>query len=135
MSDTTVKTGNVGEKEQVQGKPGPLPRRLTFTPQVDILELPSELVLQVDMPGARSEDVEVHFERGELTVHGKRQALPRSGRCLVEEFEVGDFYRAFLISQDIAADKINAELKNGVLTVHLPRAEAAQPRRISVKGV
>jgi HSP20 family protein len=52
----------------------------------------------------------------------------------VEEVEVGDYYRAFLISQDVAADKISAELKHGVLTIHLPRAEAALPRKIAVKG-
>jgi len=133
MSETVVKNGNVKEKEP--GRPMPVPRRATFTPQVDILELPNELVLQIDMPGVTAGNVDVHFERGELTVHGKREPLPRSGRSLVEEFQVGDFYRAFLISQDIAADRIDAELKNGMLTVHLPRAEAAQPRRVSVKGV
>jgi HSP20 family protein len=98
------------------------------------VELPDKLVLTLDMPGVRSQDVEINFERGELTVYGKRQPSEHKGQWLVEEFEAGDYYRAFLISQDVAADKISAELKNGVLTVFLPRIEAAQPRKISVKG-
>ena len=65
---------------------------------------------------------------------GKRQPSEHKGQWLVEEIEAGDYYRAFLISQDVAADKISAELKCGVLTIHLPRVEAAQPRKISVKG-
>jgi HSP20 family protein len=112
----------------------PAGRGVTYTPAVDILELPEKLVLMLDLPGVKPEDVTVDFERGELTVQGKRQRPQRQGQCLVEEVEVGDYYRAFLISQDVAADKISAELKHGVLTVTLPRAEAALPRRITVKG-
>jgi len=120
----TRKNGPVVEKTQ---------RRVVYTPQVDILELPEELVLQLDMPGVKGDGVEVHFERGELAVRGKRAGEPRPGRGLVEEFEPGDYYRAFLISQDVAADRITAELKHGVLTVRLPRHEAAKPRKVEVK--
>lgn len=109
-------------------------RRPTFSPRVDILELPEELTLLVDLPGVKSDGVTLDFERGELTVYAKREPTARGGRGLVEEFEVGDYRRAFLISQEVAADKITAELKNGVLTVHLPKAAAALPRRIAVKG-
>jgi len=116
-------------------KTAPFERRVTYTPAVDILELPEELVLTLDMPGVKPGDVEVHFERGELTVQGKRDRGEHKGQCLVEEVEAGDYWRAFLISHDVAGDKISADLKNGVLTVHLPRAEAAKPRRIAVKGV
>jgi HSP20 family protein len=129
MSDTAVKKAGPQQAE----KAVPV-RRVRYTPQVDILELPEEMVLTLDMPGVKPDDVEIHFERGELSVHGKRDPFPRKGQWLVEEVEAGDYYRAFLISQDVAADKISAELKNGVLTVHLPRAEAAMPRRITVKG-
>jgi HSP20 family protein len=108
---------------------------VVFTPRVDILETPEELLLVLDMPGVRPENVDLRFERGELTVHGKVGTLePKSGRCLVAEYDTGDYHRAFLISQDVAADRITAELKNGVLKVHLPRAAAAQPRKIAVQG-
>jgi HSP20 family molecular chaperone IbpA len=125
MSEVTAKN---------HGAPVTAQRRLAFTPAVDILELPDELVLQVDLPGVKADAVDVHFERGELTVKARREAAARKGRGLVEEFLPGEFTRGFLISQDVAADKISAELKNGVLQVHLPKAETAMPRRISVKG-
>lgn len=133
MSDMTCKTnGGLVEKK---GVPVNTVRPPTFTPRVDILETPREMWLHIDMPGVKAEDVELNFERGELIVHGKAQPRPQQGKLLMQESEPGDFYRAFLISQDIAADKIEAELKHGVLTVRLPRADSAQPRRIAVKAV
>jgi HSP20 family protein len=124
MNDVAVKTN------------GPTPaqaRRVVYTPQVDIFEVGDDMVLQLDMPGVKGEDVEVNYERGELAVSAKRNPTPRPGRALVEEFEAGDYYRAFLISQDVAADRITAELKHGVLTVRLPKHEAAKPRKVAVK--
>lgn len=105
-----------------------------YSPQVDILELADELVLSLDLPGVKADDVDVQFERGELTVRAKREAKTRPGKLLFEEFAAGDYYRAFLISQDIAVGDITADLKQGVLTVHLPKAKPAQPQRISVKS-
>jgi len=134
MSDTLVKkntNGGVAEKEAARPA---VQRRVTYTPQVDILEQPEGLVLFLDMPGVKPENVEINFERGELVVRGPREPLPRKGKPLVEEFEAGEYYRAFLVSQDVAADRITAELKNGVLTVTLPKSSAALPRKISVKG-
>jgi HSP20 family molecular chaperone IbpA len=133
MNSTAVKpTGNTAQNDLQRTLPPT--RRMTYTPQVDILELPDRLVIQIDLPGVKADAVEIDFERGELTVKARREPLKRSGTCLVEEFEAGDYYRAFLLSQDIAADQISAELKNGVLTIHLPRSAAALPRRVAVKG-
>lgn len=114
----------------------PMPKNeAAFTPSVDILEKPDELVLSLDLPGVKADDVDIHFERGELTVKATRKAREPKGRPLLTEFgAAGTFYRAFLISQEVAADKISADLKDGVLTVRLPRAEAAQPRKISLKA-
>lgn len=135
MSETALKTHDGSANQQREtARPAQVGRRLTYTPQVDILEQPEGLVLHVDLPGVKADSVEVNFERGELTVKARREGARRPGTSLVEEFEPGDFYRAFLISQDIAADQITAELKNGVLTVRCPRSPAAQPRRIAVKG-
>lgn len=122
------------KKNGTKAEQAPVTKRVTFTPHVDILELPEELVLLVDLPGVNPDSVVVDFERGELTVQARRELPARSDRGLVEEFESREYHRAFLISQEIAPDKITAELKNGVLTVHLPKATAALPRRIAVKG-
>ena len=105
-----------------------------YTPRVDILEREEELVLFADMPGVKPDDADVRFENGELVLHGR--CTPRSfgDAAVASEYGVGDFYRAFTISEDIDAQKISAELKNGVLTVHLPKVEAVRPRRIKVTG-
>jgi HSP20 family protein len=105
-----------------------------YTPRVDIFETPDELVLCADMPGVKSGDVDVRFENGELVLHGRCQPRHPEHDFLLYEYGIGDFYRAFTIGQDIDADKISAELKQGVLTVHLPKSEQVKPRRITVQG-
>jgi HSP20 family protein len=103
-------------------------RAVTVTPAVDVLERDGELVLLADMPGVAPQDVDVRFENGELTVHGKRTPSRLS------KDEVTHYFRSFRISEQIAADKIEAALKNGRLTLKLPKIEAVKPRRIAVSG-
>lgn len=103
-------------------------------PRVDILETEHEVILLADMPGVKPTDVDVRFENGELTVHGRRTTSHPGKRRALWEYEPAHYHRAFRLTEDVAADRIEAELKNGVLTVRLPKAEAAKPRRIAVKG-
>jgi len=103
-------------------------------PRVDILETDQEVLLIADMPGVRPTDVDVRFENGELTIHGRRMPSNAGKKRALWEYEPAHYHRAFRLSEDVAADRIEAELKNGVLTVRLPKAEAAKPRRINVKG-
>src|SRR5262249_26567244 len=106
---------------------------VTLTPRVDIIETEDELQLFVDLPGVLPEDVDVRFENGELTLRGRR--TPRTmGRPWLWEYEAGGFHRAFRVAENIAADKIAADLKNGVMIIHLPKVEAVKPRRIAVKA-
>lgn len=105
-----------------------------YTPRVDILEKENELVLFADLPGVKPDDADVRFENGELVLHGKVSPRPFNEGAVAVEYGVGDFYRAFTISEDIDAQRISAELKNGVLTVHLPKVEAVRPRKIKVTG-
>ncbi len=107
-----------------------------FAPRVDIYETDKELTVFADLPGVGPNDVDLHYEKGELVLRGKVQKPQppnRSRQLLMEEFEVGDFFRVFSIHESIDAGRIEAECKNGVLTVHLPKVEAARPRQISVK--
>ena len=109
-------------------------RTVTVTPPVDVLETDHELIVRADMPGVGREDVDIRFENGELTVHGRRaDRHPDKARALWE-YEVTNFARTFRVAEHIAADKIEAELSNGVLTLKLPKVEAVKPRRIAVKG-
>jgi HSP20 family protein len=125
--------------ERANGPAQPIPvegetRAVTVAPRVDILETDDEILVFADMPGVAAQDVDIRFENGELTVHGRRTASHPDKEKAAREFEVTSYFRSFQVTEQIAADRIEAELKNGVLTLHLPKVEAVKPRRIAVKG-
>lgn len=106
-----------------------------YRPNVDILEKPDELLVLADVPGATPETIDVKFEDGTLTIHA--QVEPRQDaqtQYLFNEYGVGDFHRSFDVSEAVDAAKITAEYADGVLTLHLPKAEAVKPRVIKVQG-
>jgi HSP20 family protein len=106
-----------------------------FLPDVDILERPDELLVLADVPGARDDAIDVRFEAGTLTLHARVEPRePADGRWLAREYQVGDWHRAFEISEAIDAGRISAEHADGVLTLHLPKVRALQPRRVPVRG-
>lgn len=105
----------------------------TYNPRVDIWENDAELVLYGDLPGVSAQNLEIRFEDRELTIHGHVEPRETEEAYLYNEYGVGDFYRTFAINEAIDTDKITAEVHNGVLTLHLPKTEAAKPRRIEVK--
>jgi HSP20 family molecular chaperone IbpA len=106
-----------------------------YRPNVDIYELADELIVQADMPGAKSDDIDIQFEDGSLTIHA-RVPQRRSGdiNYLRQEYGVGDFYRTFRVSEHIDTTRISAEYTDGVLTLHLPKVEAVKPRKIKVNA-
>lgn len=106
---------------------------LTYSPRVDIVETENELIVFADLPGVAPEDLDIRYENRELTIHGKVQPRHADVEFLCGEYGVGDFFRTFSIGEMIDAERIQAELRNGVLTLHLPKVEAAKPRRIEVK--
>jgi len=104
-----------------------------FTPRVDIYESADEVVLQCDMPGVRPQDLELRFEKGELSLYGKVQPRRVPAVYLDEEYGVGDFQRSFSIGPEVDADQISAECRDGVLTIHLPKQEKVKAKRIAVQ--
>jgi len=106
----------------------------TYTPRFDIVETDDELALYGDLPGVAKDDLDVRFENGELTVQAKVASRHTEHEFLYGEYGIGDFHRNFSIDETIDAEKISAELHNGVLTLHLPKVETAKPRRITVKA-
>jgi HSP20 family molecular chaperone IbpA len=106
----------------------------TYTPRFDIVETAGELVLYGDLPGVTKDSLDIRFENGDLVIEGKVSPRHTEHEFVYGEYGIGDFYRSFTISEDIDADKITAELHNGVLALHLPKAESAKPRRIAVKA-
>ena len=119
-------------------KPDELTREHTrsgvvYRPHVDIVELSDELLVLADMPGVRAENVDINFEQGSLTIRGTVEPRQKEHTGYTfQEYGIGDFYREFQVSESIAADKISAELSDGVLTLHLPKVEAVKPRKIAV---
>jgi len=107
----------------------------TYIPAVDIVEMPEELLLLADMPGVKAADLSVNYERGLLTLHGR--VTPRQDASttdfLLGEYGVGDFMRSFQIGEGVDSARIQAELKDGVLTLHLPKKQEVLPRKIAVK--
>jgi len=104
-----------------------------FSPRVDIIETDKELLLYADMPGVRSEEIDLRYENGELILRGKSQPRDIKGTLIYGEYEVGDYYRVFQVHETIDASKIDAEYRNGVLTVHLPKQEMVQPKQVSIR--
>jgi HSP20 family protein len=109
-----------------------------WSPSVDIFETENELVLKADLPEVRLEDIEVRVENETLTLKGERkfqkdEAVKGYHRI---ERSYGSFIRSFSVPATVDAEKVGAEFKNGVLTVTLPKKEAAKPRqvKIEVKG-
>ena len=104
-----------------------------YRPRVDIVEREGELTVLADMPGTGPDDVDVQFNDGVLTILGRvADRLPTDIPYLTREYGGGDYYRSFQVSDQIDAQQISAEMANGVLTLHLPKAAAARPRKIAV---
>jgi HSP20 family molecular chaperone IbpA len=109
-------------------------RGVVFEPRVDIAEVDDNMLLYVDLPGVKSEDVDVRFENRELQIRAKMTPAATEPHFLLKEYGVGDYYRAFSVTDDVDADKIRADLNDGVLTVHLPKVAALKQRRITVNA-
>ncbi len=105
-----------------------------FLPRFDIWEGDDAWVLYGDLPGVSSEHLDVQFEDHRLTIHGKVAHHQDSRTLWYGEYGVGDFQRSFTVGESVDAAKISAELKNGVLTVRLPKQERAKARRIEIQA-
>jgi HSP20 family protein len=104
---------------------------LYIAPPVDIFETDEALTVIADLPGVKSEEVDIRVEDNILTIKGKSGYRP-SASTLREEFALHGYFRQFQLSDLIDQNKIFAESKNGVLTIKLPKAEKTKPRQIKV---
>ena len=109
------------------------PGGATYSPRFDIWENEDEMILYGDLPGVTPENLDVRFENPVLTIHGKVSPRHSDIKFLHGEYGIGDFHGTFTIGEAIDTARISAELKNGVVTVHLPKNEKVKPRRIEVK--
>lgn len=101
-------------------------------PVVDIIETEEGLTLIADIPGASKEGVDVNVEKGVLTISAPA-ARTMPGRPVFKEFETAPYYRQFSIPEVLDHEKAKADYANGLLTLKIPKAEAAKPRKIEIK--
>ena len=108
-------------------------RTTTYRPRLDVIERAEDYLAIVEIPGAGKEDVEIVLEDGLLSLRAKVADPTLEGRTWRRrEYGTGDFARTLRIGDAIDADRIEADVKNGVLTVVLPKAEAVKPRTIRI---
>jgi HSP20 family protein len=101
-------------------------------PPVDIYETGDGLVVKADLPGVAKENLDVRVENNLLTIRGKSAHLA-PGDPIYREYALANFFRQFELNERVDQAKISADLKHGVLTLQLPKAEEAKPRKIDVK--
>jgi len=130
---TASKELQLKEKQEVsslveQTRPG-----LVFTPAVDIFETDQQITLLADMPGVVTEDISIDLREGVLTIAGEVKPWEKADEeDVLVEFEIGKYYRQFVLSEAIDQGKIDAQLSDGVLKLALPKSAKAQPRKIAV---
>jgi HSP20 family protein len=120
-----VKTGTGEETRK-----GPV-----FLPAVDIFENTNELVILADMPGVDGQAIDIDLKDNQLTIQGRIEP-PEGGRevALYKEYNWGDYFRQFNLSEVIDQARITARMENGVLRLILPKVEKVKPHKIQVSA-
>ncbi len=108
-------------------------------PRVDLVEREQEWTLVADLPGVDSDGIHISTENGRLVLSADRKALPEppegEGRWLVRQRRAGRYEAVFQLGEGVDVERISAEAKHGVVVLHLPKAQALQPRKIAVRAL
>jgi HSP20 family molecular chaperone IbpA len=121
------------KREQEQRQESTIPARL-FVPPADIYESQDALTVILEMPGVDRDNVDIRVEEGMLNIEGRLALSKYEGLLpLYTEYNIGHYARSFRLSAKVDQARIGAELKDGVLSLTLPKAEEAKPRTIKVK--
>lgn len=106
-----------------------------FRPNCDVVETADEIRIIADVPGATESNIDIHLEKGALTIHANvADRRPADTKYILREYGVGGFFRTFQVDESIDGDRIHATVRDGVLSLHLPKAESVKPRKIAVKS-
>jgi len=133
MTNQEKKQLEVVEKKSIEPSQGePTRAGVMYTPQVDIVEDPETITVLADLPGVTRENLVIDVREGVLSLTATVDPLPNNWEPMYNEYRVGGYERRFTLSDRIDAEKINAKLTNGVLSLVLPKAEAQKPRKIKV---
>src|SRR5579872_678113 len=123
----------VQQKRELENKEESTVPTRVFLPNADIHETPDAMKVVLEMPGVDKDRLDIKVEEGVLRVEGRVDFAKYQGLVpLYTEYNIGNYSRSFRLSNEIDQDKIGAELKDGVLSLTLPKAEKAKPRTIQV---
>lgn len=133
MTIMAEKDIEVREKKEVQTQAETTRNIPVYVPAVDIYETEEALTLVADMPGVSTENVDIDIRDDQLTIRGTVTLEGEGEAVLLREYGVGDYFRQFTLGRIIDQSKIEAAMKNGVLTLTLPKVDKAKPRKVEVK--
>lgn len=123
----------VADKRQTTNGKVERTERPFVAPEVNIFETDDGYVIQAEMPGVSKTGIEVTLENNTLTFVGRRTEEQVGGNVLYRESRAADYRRVFELDPAVDAERISAEMRQGVLTLHLPKAERVKPRKIQIK--
>jgi HSP20 family protein len=108
----------------------------TFMPHFEVRETDDSYVFKADIPGVKDEDLDITLAQNRLTISGKREMEQRNenDRFYAVERSYGNFTRTFTLPTDIDQARVDAELKEGVLTLRIPKSPEQQPKKVQVKS-
>jgi len=133
MADTDARSLEVQKKKElVEKEEKTVPARY-YVPYTDIYETEDALTVVVEMPGVEKDAIDINIEDGVLTIEGRIDLTNYAEmQPVYTEYNVGHYSRRFSLSSKIDQGRISAEMTDGVLTLTLPKAEEAKPRKIAI---
>lgn len=106
--------------------------RSFMKPPCDVYENIDEYLLVAELPGVDKQDLHIQVDQGEMLIEAHRQASKSQGKQLSTEYTPQDYQRRFALPTGVEQDKVQAELKDGLLWIHLPKSDAVKPRQIPI---
>ncbi len=123
----------VNQKKEVDTRAGePTRAGVWYVPEVDITESDDAITLYADLPGVRPENLDIDVRDDVLTLTAEVEPISENRKLIWREYDIGGFQRRFTLGERVDQAKINATMKDGVLTLTLPKAEEHKPRKIQV---
>jgi HSP20 family protein len=133
MEETTGKDLQAKKKTEIQSSAEQTRPGLLFIPAVDIFETEKALTLLADMPGVNPDDISIDLKDNILTLIGDVKSPQKDEEVdIYREYQTGKYYRQFTLSEMIDQTKIEGSLKDGVLSLVLPKVEKTGPRKITI---
>ncbi|NEX60758.1 Hsp20/alpha crystallin family protein [Noviherbaspirillum galbum] len=134
INQTSAGKDQVAQKDNRKDQQPNARQEAALLPPVDVIEDAAGITLYADLPGVPKEKLSLHLEADSLTIEGEvALATPEGMESSHAEVRLPRYRRTFTLSRELDSDKATAEFKLGVLTLRIPKAEHAQPRKIEIK--